>query len=166
MHIKTIVVTFLLTKSHTLYITRFFMKFLKLAFYVFKNYDTLRYVTFLYTKIHSLRKRKDNLRYIFMIQKAWHFALRDFSWNFLKLAEGLFLFLTKNNGLCVEYLYAKNNAISVKFLYTKSLTLCVTFLYPKNDALCITFLYPKCVTSHILIPNFKRTYDQRDQRDK
>ena len=46
---KTICVTFLFTKIQTLYVMRFFMKILKLAF-VYKKHDTLRYVTLLYTQ--------------------------------------------------------------------------------------------------------------------
>ena len=42
---KTIPVTFLYSKSPTLYFTQFFMKFLKLAF-IFEMHDTLYYVTF------------------------------------------------------------------------------------------------------------------------
>ena len=62
---KTISVTFLYTKIWTLYVTRFFMKFLKLAF-IYKKDDTLRYVRFLYTKIQTLRNKKDNLSYLFI----------------------------------------------------------------------------------------------------
>ena len=74
------------------------MKFLKMAF-KYKKHDTLRYVTFLYTKSDTLRKKQDNLRYVFIyknpetlrygifyiivgigggggyIQKTMHFAL-------------------------------------------------------------------------------------------
>ena len=52
---KTISVRFLNPKSMTLYVTRFFMTFLKLAF-MYKKHDTLLYVTFLYTKSRTLRK--------------------------------------------------------------------------------------------------------------
>ena len=52
-------------KIQTLNVTQFFMKILKLAF-AYKKHDTLRNVTFLYTKIQKLRKNKDNLRYVFI----------------------------------------------------------------------------------------------------
>ena len=42
-----------------------FMKCLKLAF-IYKKPDTLRYVTFLYTKSHILRKKQDNFYYVFI----------------------------------------------------------------------------------------------------
>ena len=51
----TICFTFLYKKTRTLYITRFFKKILILEF-IYKNYDTLRYMTFLYTKMYTLRK--------------------------------------------------------------------------------------------------------------
>ena len=52
---------FILKKPYTL---RYgiFMTFLKLAF-IYKKHDTLRYVTFLYTKSQTLRQKQDNLRY-------------------------------------------------------------------------------------------------------
>ena len=52
-------------KGNTPYVTRFFMKFLRLAF-IYKNHDTLRYVTVLYTKTQTLRKNQDNLRSVFI----------------------------------------------------------------------------------------------------
>ena len=56
-------------KIITLYVTRFFMKFLKLEF-IYKNHDTLRYVTFLYTKIQTIRKKQDNMCYVFMYKNT------------------------------------------------------------------------------------------------
>ena len=56
------------TKNKTLYVTGFFMKILKLAV-IYKKHDTLRYVTFLYTKSLTIRKKQDNLWYVF-IQKS------------------------------------------------------------------------------------------------
>ena len=41
------------------------MKMLNLA-YIYNNHDTFRYVTFLYTKIMTLGKKQDNLRYVFL----------------------------------------------------------------------------------------------------
>ena len=49
--------------------------------YIFKKHDTLRYVTFLFTKSPTLRK--SNTIYVtFYIQKSGHFASRDFYWIF------------------------------------------------------------------------------------
>ena len=48
------------------FILRDFYEFLKFAsIYIYTNHDTFRYVTFLYTKSQTLRKKKDNLSYIF-----------------------------------------------------------------------------------------------------
>ena len=144
---KTICVTFLFTKSPTLYVTRFSWHFWYLHLYIYKKHDTLPYVTFLYTKSLTL-------------------CVTRFSWNFWNWQrEGAFLG-TKNNALCVEFLYAKNDALSVTFLYTKSPTLCLTFLYFKNNALCVTFLYLNFIAYDILISKNKRTYNQIDQIDK
>ena len=78
---KTISVMFLFTKSKTLYVTIFFMKFLKLAF-IYKNYDTLRYMIFLYTKIQTLRKKQDNLRYVFIYKNPDILRYAIFQWIF------------------------------------------------------------------------------------
>ena len=53
------------TKSQTLHVTRFLMNFLKLVLQ-YKNDETLRYMTFLYTKSQTLGKKQDNLRYVFL----------------------------------------------------------------------------------------------------
>ena len=54
---NTISVTFLYTKSKTLYVTLFVMKFLKVAL-LYKNHDTLHYVAFLYSKSWHFAKSK------------------------------------------------------------------------------------------------------------
>ena len=38
--------------------------------------------------------------------------------------------------------------------------------YMKKNALCVTFLYLKFIVKYILIPNYKRTYNQSNQIDK
>ena len=69
----------LFTKSLTLYVTRFFMKFWDWHLYIYIKHENLRYVTFLYTKRQSLKKKQDNLRYIFLytVWLKWraHFAV-------------------------------------------------------------------------------------------
>ena len=79
--IKTVWVTFLYTKSKTLYVTRFFMKFLKLAF-IYKKNDTLRYLMFLNTKIQTLRKKQENLRYVFIYKNPDTLRYTIFHQNF------------------------------------------------------------------------------------
>ena len=63
---KTISVKLVYIKSQTLYVTQCFMGFLDLAL-LYKKHDTLRYVTFLYTKTQTLRKKQDDLRYAILI---------------------------------------------------------------------------------------------------
>ena len=45
------------------------MKVLKLVF-IKRKHNTLRYMMFLHTKIPTLRKRQDNLRYIFIYKNS------------------------------------------------------------------------------------------------
>ena len=80
-------------KSYKLHVTQFFMKILKLAF-INKKHDTLRYVTFLYTKRQTLHKKQDNLRYVF-IYKIWTVCVSQFFIEFLKLAERGHIFILK-----------------------------------------------------------------------
>ena len=78
---KTIYVPLLYIKSKTIYVSQFFMKILKFAF-IYKKYDTLCSVMFLYTKSLILCKNQENFALHFYIQKSGHFALRNFSLNF------------------------------------------------------------------------------------
>ena len=89
--------------------------------HVYKKHDTLRYVTFLYTKILTLRKKQDYLRYV-LYTKSLTLCVTQFYVIFeIGGGEGPFFYAKK--ALCVIFLYAKNNALYVKFLYTKSETL-------------------------------------------
>ena len=65
-------------------------KCLKLAFmYIYKKHDTFSYVDFLYTKIQTLlRKKQDNLRYFFIYTKSLTLCVTRFYMEFFKLAEG------------------------------------------------------------------------------
>ena len=38
--------------------------------HIYKKHDTLSHVTFLHTKSQKIRKKRDNLRYVFYIQEA------------------------------------------------------------------------------------------------
>ena len=93
---KAICVTFLFTKSQTLYVTRFFMKFLKLAFtyiqkawhfalrdiFIYKNPDTLKEARQFALRFF-IYKKHDTLRYVTFLyaksstlrKKARQFAL-------------------------------------------------------------------------------------------
>ena len=77
---KTISVTFLYTKSNKCHVTQFFMSILKLNF-IYKKHYTLRYVAFLYKRSEPLRKKQDNLRYVF-IYKNWKSCVTWFLLNF------------------------------------------------------------------------------------
>ena len=124
--IKTICVAFLYTKSQTLYVTIFFMFFLRLAD-VYKKHDTLRYVTFLYTKSQTLFKKQDNLRYVFIYKKPdtlWHAIFN----GIFEIGGGGGTFLcAKQNSLCVTFLYAKNVTQSVRRFYIKRNAKCNIF---------------------------------------
>ena len=70
------------------------MKSLNLAF-IYRKHDTLRYVTFLYTKIQTLRKEQDNLRYVFKYKNQDTLRYEVFHGIFeIGRGGGHFLFLT------------------------------------------------------------------------
>ena len=85
----------LYTKSETLYVTQFSW-FFQISIYIQKH-DTLRYMTFLYPKSETLRKKQDSLRHVFIYAKILTLTVTRFFMEFLKLAEGgAFIYAKKN----------------------------------------------------------------------
>ena len=80
------------------------MKILKLAF-IYKKHNTLRYVTFLHTKTLTLRKKQDNLRFIFI------YKIPD------TLSYAIFHGIIEIVGGGGTFLYPKKNALFVTFIY-------------------------------------------------
>ena len=102
--IQTMSVTFLYTKSKTLYLTRFFMKILKLAF-IYKNHDTLRHMTFYIENLDTFTKSK-TICVTFFNTKIRTLCVKQFFIEFLKSAEvGGHFYMQKNSALCVKFLY-------------------------------------------------------------
>ena len=118
--------------------TQFFMKILNLAF-IYKKPDTLRYVEFLYSKIQTLRKKQDNLRYVLYTKIRIVCSTRFFV-EFLKLAEWRGHFYMKKTMHFALHFYAENKTLRVTFYIQKPQHFVLHFYVPKN-ALCITFLY-------------------------
>ena len=83
------------------------MKFLKLAF-IYKKHDTLRYMTFLYTKSQTLCKKQDNLRYVFIYKTRYFCAV--FHWIFEICGGGGAFIKKKDNVLCLTFLYWKKQS--------------------------------------------------------
>ena len=90
-------------------------------------------------------------------------CVKKISIEFVKLAEG--------GG---TFLYPKKSALSVTFLYKKKqCTFRYVFRYKNPDTLCYIFICKKHCTLRcvfiskiyckVLIPNYKRTYNQFDQ---
>ena len=129
---RQVVLGFYSKKLQILYITQLSWNFWIWHLYIYKNHDYLRYVKFLYTKSHTLGNKQDNLRYIFFIKKSWHFALHNFSWNFWNLAERGVFFYTKNNALCVKFLYEKTMYFSLHLYVQKSRHFASHFYFQKT----------------------------------
>ena len=91
--------------------------FLKLEF-KYKNHDTLRYGTELYTKSQTFRKNQDNLRYIFIYKNLdtlqntiFHmiFEIEGGRGRFIykKQCTLRYIFIQKNNALCIMFYFLK-----------------------------------------------------------
>ena len=159
---QEISVTFLFTKSQTLYVKRFFMKFLKLAF-IYTKIMTLCVTWIFIYKIQTLRRKQNDLRYGCFYTKILTLCNTRFSWNFWSWRGGG-VFIYKNNTLCVQFLYAKKCTFRY-FLYTKKKTFCVIFLYAKTIHFNI-HLYLQFMVFHILIPTYKLTYNHINHINK
>ena len=110
---------------------------LKLAF-IYKEHGTLRYVMFLYTKIQTIRKKQDVLRYVFIYQNMDTLRYAIFHWIFeIGGGRGTF-FYAKNNALCVEFLYPKKMHLTLHF-NTKILALCIKFSKKKTIHFALRF---------------------------
>ena len=108
---KTISVPYLYTKSKTLHVTRFVMTFLKLAF-IYKKHDNLHYVTFLCTNSQTLRKKQDNLRFVFMYKNADTLLYVVFHWIFWNWLMGRYIFIFEKQYTLRYIFMCKNNALS------------------------------------------------------
>ena len=126
---------------------------------------------FLHTKSHTLFKKLDNFRYVF-IYKSDTLDVTGFLWNFWSChlyTKSMTLCVTwrvyiqkarhfaKSKTICDTFLYQKIRHFCVtrffieflKFaeggghLFIKKNVLCMTFLYLKINALCVTLLYTK-----------------------
>ena len=93
-----------------------------------------------YKTIQTLRKKQDNLRYVFICknQDTLHYAIFI---EFLKLAERRGNLYMQKQCNFVTFMEAKNNALCVTFLHTKILTLCVTFLISQKTMHFVLHFY-------------------------
>ena len=90
----TISVPFLFTRSQTLYVTRFFMKCLKLAFIFIQIVRQFALQDVLNKKGLTLQKQHDSLRYVLKLKRPDSLLNAVFH-RILKLAEGGGIFILK-----------------------------------------------------------------------
>ena len=116
------------------------MKVLKWAF-VLKNEDTFRYITFLYTKRHTLRKKQDNLRRIFIyknpdtLRSHIFYEIYEIGWG----REGGGHFICKKKH-CASF-----------FKWKKKCTLRHVFIYKNPDTLRHIFIKNRCNLRYLFI---------------
>ena len=99
----------------TLYFTQIFMKMLNLAF-IYKKYDTLRYVTFLYTKSETLRNKQDNLRYVFIYKKLDTLRSAIFHGIF-EFAEGVHFYIQKTTHFALHFYIKRMHSSLRLYIY-------------------------------------------------
>ena len=111
------------------------------------------------TKIQTLHKNQDNLRYVF-IYKNMDTLCYVILYGIFILAEG-----GKGEGgnglskkLCtLRYIFGRKKQFTLRYvLNTKIYTLVDIFFNAKNNSLCVMFLYLKiyCI---VMLPNYKGT---------
>ena len=80
--------------------------------------------------------------------------------KFLKLAEGVGVLYAKNNALCVTFYMQKTMHFALRFCVKKSRHFALYFYMQKTMHFAVCFISK--IYRILLIPNFKRTYNQRD----
>ena len=94
---------------------------------VYKKHDTLRQVTFLYTKSQTLCTNQDNLRYVFVYKKPDTLYYTTFHGTFEIGGGGVGSFICKKNSLCeINYMQ-------------KTLHFVLSFIYKKHDTFYVIF---------------------------
>ena len=152
----TICVPFLLTKSQTLYVTRFFMNFLKLAFMHIQKAWYFALHDVIYTKSLKLRKKQDNLRHVFLYTESLTLCITRFFIEFLKFAEGgRHFYIGKTMHLELNLCMKRTVHFTLRFFIRKARHFASICFYPKNNALCVMFLYLKFILHYILMPTVK-----------
>ena len=159
---KTISVAFWYTKIRTLYVTRFFMKFL--SWHLYTKIMTLCVTWCSYIqKSRHVAKRKI-ICVTFLYTKILTLCVTRFSIEFLKLEEGGAFSFAKNNELCVKFYIQKTMHFALRFLYKNPYTICYIFICKKQCTLRYVFISEiYCI---VLIPIYKRMHNQSDQIEK
>ena len=143
---KIICVTFSFTKIHTLYVTRFFMKFLKVAFiYIQKAWHfALRYV-FIYKNPDTSKKaRKFALRlYIYKNPDAWRYTIYHGIFEIGGGEGGGEEFLWKKNALCIKFQLKKKH-FPLRFYLQKAQHFVLHFHMQKPMQFALRFISKIC----------------------
>ena len=106
-----------------------------------QKHDTLRYVTFLYTKSLTLRKKQDNLCYVFLYTKILTLCVTRFFMEFLKMAEGGRVIHKKQWNLRYIRISKKQCIFRYVFIYKNPDTLRHFFIGKKQCTLCYIYIY-------------------------
>ena len=117
----------------------------------------------IHTKSQTLRKKKDNLRYVF-IYKIWTLCVTQFFIKFLKLAEGGVFYMEKTIHFTLHFYTQKPIHFPLRLYIYKARHFALRFNMQKKFTLRYVFIYKLyCI---VLITNYKRTYDQSNQIEK
>ena len=100
----------------------------------------------------------------FLIQKAWHFALHDLSWNFWNWRRVGDICIYKKMHFALHFHVQKTMQFVLHFILKKPDTLGYILICKKQCTLCYIFI--SIIYRIVLISNYKRTYDQINQIDE
>ena len=160
---KTISVTFLYTKSNTLDVTGFSWNFW--CWHSYTKSMTLCVTWRLYIQKSRHFAKIKTICYTFLYTKIRHFCVTRFFIEFLKFAEGGGIYLLKNIMYFAWHFYIEKRC-TLRYVarYKEPDTIRYILISKKQ----FTFLYVQLYIIYrtVLIPNYKRTYDQSDQIEK
>ena len=143
---KTICVTFYSQKTRHFKLRNFSWNVWNWHLYLYKKHETMRYVTFLYTKIQTLEKRKTICVRFFIYKKPDTLRYVIFHGIFeIDGGGGEGISINKNNALYVRFYMQKLIHFPLRFNIQKSRHFASHFYMQKNNALCVTFLYLKFI---------------------
>ena len=140
-----------------------FHEIFEVGMYIQKAWHFALRDIFIYKKLGTSQKaRQFAIR--FYIQKSGSFALRNFSLNFWNLRRGGGILLKKIMYFALHFYIEKQFTLRYVAMYKEPDTMRYILISKKQYTFHYVYIY--IIYSVVLIPNYKRTYDQSYQIQK
>ena len=143
---------------------RDFHEIFEVGIYIQKAWHFAVGDVFIYKRLDTSQKGRQ-FAISFYIQKSGTFALHNFSLNFWNLRRGGRFIYSKNNVLCMTFFILKKQC-TLRYVAEeqRSWHYALHFNIQKTKHFSLCSIYG--IYRVVLIPNYKRTYDQSDQIEK